>query len=123
MRFRKNKRIAKLSKRFWYCCSGIKIFETSYSVINCIITVPDCGLPIDNVLLILNVTSQEFAHCGKVCKSALRIMAASSGRSAIMYKLVSSANKRIVTNSFDNVVKNKIIKKQSGKDVSLCGSS
>ena len=37
--------IALLSKRLWYCCSGIYLLETSNSVINCIITVPDCGLP------------------------------------------------------------------------------
>ena len=29
---------------FWYCCYGIYILETSNSVTNCIITVPDCGL-------------------------------------------------------------------------------
>ena len=34
-----------LSKRLGYCCSGIYILETSNSVINCIITVLDCGLP------------------------------------------------------------------------------
>ena len=31
--------------RFWYCCSGIYILETFNSVINCIIIVPNCGLP------------------------------------------------------------------------------
>ena len=42
---RQKRRIALLSKRLWYCCSGIYLLETSNSVINCIITVPDCGLP------------------------------------------------------------------------------
>ena len=42
---RKNRHIALLSKRLWYCCSGIYLLETSNSVINCIITVPDYGLP------------------------------------------------------------------------------
>ena len=31
--------------RFRYCCSGIKLLEKSNSVINCIMTVPDCDLP------------------------------------------------------------------------------
>ena len=42
---RKNRRIALLSKQLWYCCSGIYLLETPNSVINCIITVTDCGLP------------------------------------------------------------------------------
>ena len=42
---RKNRRIALLLKRLWYCNSRIYLLETSNSVINCIITVPDCGLP------------------------------------------------------------------------------
>ena len=50
---------------------------------------------IDKVLLAMNVTSQAFAHCEMNCKSALRILAASSGRSTIMYKLVSSAKRRM----------------------------
>ena len=41
----KNRHIALLSNREWYCCSGIYLLETSNLVINCIITVPDCGLP------------------------------------------------------------------------------
>ena len=49
----------------------------------------------DKVLLALNVTSQAFPHCEMVCRSALKILAVSSGRSTIMYKLVSSANIRI----------------------------
>ena len=40
----KTRCIALLSKRFWYCCSAIYLLETSNTVINCIITVPDCGL-------------------------------------------------------------------------------
>ena len=42
---RKSRRIVLLSKRLWYCCSGIYLLETSNLVINCIIIVPDCGLP------------------------------------------------------------------------------
>ena len=38
-------KIPKLSRRFCYCCSGIQLLETSNFVINCVITVPDCGLP------------------------------------------------------------------------------
>ena len=50
---------------------------------------------IDKVLLRLNVTSQELAYLEIVCKSALRTLVACSGMPSIMYKLVSSANKRI----------------------------
>ena len=42
---RKNRRIALLFKRLWYCNSRIYLLEASNSVINYIITVPDCGLP------------------------------------------------------------------------------
>ena len=41
---RKNWHIVLLSIRFWYCCSGIYLLETSNSVIKCIIIVPDCDL-------------------------------------------------------------------------------
>ena len=49
----------------------------------------------ESVLLALNATSQEFAQSEIVFRSVLRIIAASSGRSTIMYKLVSSANRRM----------------------------
>ena len=49
----------------------------------------------DRVLFSLNSTSQLFAQCEIVCKSVLRILAASSGRSTLMYRLVSSAKSRI----------------------------
>ena len=67
---------------------------------------------IDKVLLALNVASQAFANCEMVCKSALKILAASSGRSTIMYKQVSSANKWIeppkrLTMSFIKIRKSK----------------
>ena len=51
---RKNKRIV-LSKRFWYCCSGIKLLETFNSVINYITTESDCGLPNGTKLTFVNV--------------------------------------------------------------------
>ena len=41
----KNKGSALLSRRFGYCYSGVLLLETANSVITCLVTVPDCGLP------------------------------------------------------------------------------
>ena len=49
----------------------------------------------DKVLFALNNTSQSFARCEIVCRSVFRILAASSGRSTMMYRLVPSAKRRI----------------------------
>ena len=46
----------------------------------------------DRVLFALNNTTQSFAQCEIICKSVFRILVASSGRTSMMYKLVSSAN-------------------------------
>ena len=43
----------------------------------------------------LNSTGQMFAECEIVCKSVFRILAASLGRSTVMYGLVSSAKSQI----------------------------
>ena len=67
---RKNRHIAVLSKRFRYSCSGIYLLETSNSIINCIITVPNCGLP--NVTKLSNFMnyskcSAHFSKGKKLC--------------------------------------------------------
>ena len=62
---RKNRRIALLSNRLCYCCSGIYLLETSNLVINCIITVPDCGLPNGTKLSNVMNYSKVSAHFSK----------------------------------------------------------